>query len=134
MAEAVRSLLRNLVEPSGIETHLDDRLSDEPSTEALVVVYFIVREALINVRQHAHARNVVIAIETNNEGILVTVEDNGAGFDTKTDPQLPGDLGLEVMLERAERAGGWLRADSAIGFGTTIAFWIPSGTQIAQPE
>jgi signal transduction histidine kinase len=129
LADAIRLLLRDMVEPKGIATHLDDRLSEEPTVEARTVVYRIVREALVNVLQHAHARSVVIAIETDHGGVLVALEDDGAGFDVATVFDVPSiHLGLKVMRERAEMSGGWLRVDSAIGRGATINFWIPSFT------
>jgi len=57
----------------------------------------------------------------------VTLEDEGAGFDAATAFDVPSlRLGLTVMRERAERSGGWLRVDSAVGRGATIDFWIPS--------
>jgi len=127
LAAAIRSLLQKVVEPSGIPTHLDYRLDEEPAPAARTVVYRIVEEALINVQQHAGARGVVIAVEWQDGGVLVTIEDNGVGFDPVRAFE-PSDvhLGLQVMLERAQMSGGWLRADSAIGQGTTIEFWIPS--------
>jgi len=66
-------------------------------------------------------------VESQVDGTLVTIEDDGTGFDPRTALGLPDDhLGLQVMRERAQKAGGWLRVDSAIGEGATIRFWIPS--------
>jgi signal transduction histidine kinase len=124
-----------VAESSGIATHLDDKLDEEPTSETRTVVYRIVKEALINVAQHAHARGIVVAVAWHERGVLVTIEDNGVGFDP-VDALEPSaeHLGLRVMRERAQMAGGWLRADSAMGSGTTIAFWIPSGAQIPRPD
>lgn len=127
MAVAIRRLLQSVAEGSGIATHLDDRLDEEPTSEARTVVYRIVEEALTNVERHARARGVVVAVERQAAGVLVTIEDNGAGFDPVDVFELSAEhLGLQVMRERAQMSGGWLRANSAIGFGTTIEFWIPS--------
>jgi signal transduction histidine kinase len=123
----IRLLLRDMAEPVGIPAHLDDRLNEEPTVEAGTVVYRIVQDAMANVLQHAHARNVVIAMETDLDGVRVTLEDDGAGFDVATvfDAESPHP-GLSLMRDRAEMSGGWLRVDSAVGRGTTINFWIPS--------
>ena len=111
----------------GIATHLDDRVSEEPTVEARTVLYRIVRDALVNVVQHGHARSVVIAMETDHGGVRVALEDDGVGFDAATAFHVPSlHIGLTAMRERAERSGGWLRVDSAIGRGATINFWIPS--------
>ena len=135
LAEGIRQLLHDVAEPTGIATHLDDRLDEEPTSEARTVVYRIVKEALMNVVQHAHARSIVIAVEPHEDGVLVTIEDNGKGFDPVEELELSAEhQGLEVMRERAQMSRGWLRADSAMGFGTTIAFWIPSDSRTPRPE
>jgi signal transduction histidine kinase len=127
IAEAISQLLLDIIEPSGIATHLDDRLVEEPSPETRTVLYRIVEEALINVQKHARAQSVVIALDQHEDGVLATIEDNGNGFDPVEVFQLSGEhLGLRVMRERAQMSGGWLRANSAAGYGTTIEFWIPS--------
>jgi signal transduction histidine kinase len=127
LAEGIRRLLEDIVESGGIAGHLDDRLREELSAETRAVAYNIVRDALINVRHHSDADSVVISLESQVEGTLVTIEDDGTGFDPKTAFALQDDhLGLKVMRERAQKAGGWLRVDSAFGEGATIRFWIPS--------
>jgi len=58
--------------------------------------------------------------------VLVAIEDNGRGFDPDKIFEVPEDhLGLQVMRERAEMSGGWLKVDSPFGRGTTVEFWIP---------
>jgi signal transduction histidine kinase len=135
LADAIRQLLHDVAESSGIATHLDDKLDEEPASDTRTVVYRIVEEALNNVAQHAHAHGIVVAVARDEDGVLVTIEDNGDGFDP-VEALAPSaeHLGLRVMRERAQTAGGWLRADSAIGSGTTIAFWIPSQAQIPRPD
>jgi PAS domain S-box-containing protein len=129
LGSGIRRLLQDVVEPTGIAAHLDDRLGEGLSAEARVVAYRIAKEALVNVQQHADARDVVIALETQDDGVLVAIEDNGTGFDPIEVLEVPAEhLGLQVMRERAEMSGGWLRVDSPIGRGTTIEFWIPSST------
>jgi signal transduction histidine kinase len=94
-----------------------------------------VNEALMNAVQHAHPRSIVITVARHGRGVLVTIEDNGKGFDpVETLEPSPEHLGLQVMRERAQMSGGWLRADSAMGFGTTIAFWIPSDPRTPRPD
>ena len=61
--------------------------------------------------------------------ILLTVEDDGAGFDGEAiDVQSGGQgpLGLLIMRERAELAGGYLNLDSKIGKGTLLSVEIPN--------
>ena len=65
------------------------------------------------------------------EGIILEVEDNGAGFDPQR--EYPGHLGLHSMRERAARLEGRLKIDSLPGDGTHLRVWIPldQGTEIA---
>lgn len=83
----------------------------------------VVQEALNNVRKHAHARAVHLGIAARGNGIEVTIEDNGSGFDATR--SLEGHFGLEIMRERAESVGGTIRIESRPGTGTSICIWAP---------
>jgi len=79
----------------------DERLSLDPATEEHL--YRLVQEALHNVVKHARARHVRVCLapESDDEGALVvTIDDDGAGFDAAAVP--PGHLGLGTMAERAQ--------------------------------
>ncbi|HXF37510.1 MAG TPA: PAS domain-containing protein [Actinomycetota bacterium] len=105
---------------------LDDRLSREPSPEARAVLYRIAQEALMNVRKHARASRVAVALRDEGEGALVEVRDDGVGFDPdEAEGSRPGHLGVVSMRERAELAGGWCRVESAPGRGTAVRAWLP---------
>jgi signal transduction histidine kinase len=45
----------------------------------------------------------------------------------------PGHLGLVLIKERAELAGGWCRIESCPGTGTTVEFWVPLAESFAEP-
>jgi PAS domain S-box-containing protein len=104
-----------------------DNLASSPVAGAKVVVYRIVQEAVANVLKHAHAQSLEIHLDDHDGGVLVTVRDDGIGFDYEQArrSQLPGHLGLSTMRERAEVAGGWLSVDTAPGRGTVVGFWVP---------
>ena len=126
LIEEIRSMLRELTN-EGVISHLDDRIRDDLSPMMSGIVFQVVNECLTNIRKHARARNVVVAMESSANGILVAVEDNGTGFDVARIDQDPAHhIGLELMRERAEAVGGWYRVESAPGRGTTTEFWIPS--------
>jgi hypothetical protein len=77
-----------------------------------------------NVRMHAAATQVAVRLEEAQGGLLVTIGDDGAGFDpdrVKATPR-PGHVGLTSMSERATMADGWCRVDSHPGSGTTVRF------------
>jgi signal transduction histidine kinase len=91
-----------------------------PSGQALRVL----KEALINVRKHAHASHVEISVRAAGDGVEFRVADDGIGFDPDATPAPAGHRGLVTMRERAEMSGGWLRTGSTIT-GAEVAFWLP---------
>ena len=67
----------------------------------------------------------VITVEFDGELLIMTICDNGEGFD----PEETGAdrLGLAIMAERAESVGAYLRIDAAPGKGTSIDVSVPIG-------
>jgi two-component system nitrate/nitrite sensor histidine kinase NarX len=80
----------------------------------------IVQEALTNVRKHAQARQVRMALVPNGRKLSLRIEDDGCGFDVQRAQSRRGRYGLSAMQERAELLGGSLHIESAPGHGTTI--------------
>ncbi len=82
------------------------------------------QEALLNIRKHAKASQVSIALTPEpGGGARLSIEDNGCGFD----PALarPGHFGLLTMRERAEALGGTLAVSSAPAQGTALVVTVP---------
>ncbi len=85
----------------------------------------VVQEALWNIRKHAHARHVWIAIEiTSEQHLSVTVRDDGQGFATE-DALAQGHFGLRGMRERAGEFGGTFTITSAPQQGTIVHLELP---------
>lgn len=125
-----RTLTRGLAElfpDSTPKSRVRNRLTQEPIGHIRVVAYRIIQEALNNVRKHAKASEVTVTLGQENQGLQITVQDDGKGFRPADalERSLPGHLGLRVMEERARIAGGWLRVESAKGEGTRVTFWLP---------
>jgi signal transduction histidine kinase len=128
LAAALREYLAETAGPGGFTAELRDDLEQEPPAEARVIAYRICQEALTNVRVHARASRVEVRLEEARGGLLVSVADDGEGFDTDRVRATPrrGHVGLTSMSERATMADGWCRVDSAPGQGTTVRFWLPT--------
>lgn len=89
-------------------------------------VYRVVQEALHNVAQHAQADQAEVTLAFIPEGLRVSVEDNGCGFDHRdVQDASPGHLGLVSMQERAQSVGGELQIHSQPGSGTRIIVHVP---------
>jgi signal transduction histidine kinase len=88
----------------------------------------IVGESLRNVAQHAGARHATVTLDYGDTEVVVTVADDGAGFDPvamSANAEGHGHFGLIGMRERAEAVGGRLCVTSAPARGTSIEATIP---------
>jgi signal transduction histidine kinase len=83
-------------------------------------VFRIAQEALENALRHAQAEHLDLRLDTRNGRLLLTVTDDGVGFDPWEPALRSRRLGLTSMEERAEALGGRLEIDSRPGAGTTV--------------
>lgn len=87
-------------------------------------LFRIMQESLTNIALHAQANRVDILLNRRNGCLVMTIEDNGVGFD----PNLIANesrLGLFGMRERVDMLGGRLMIESSPGKGTTISVEVP---------
>lgn len=92
--------------------------------EVETALFRIMQESLTNVALHAQASRVDILLNHRNGCLVMTIEDNGVGFD----PNLIANetrLGLFGMRERVDMLGGRLMIESSEGKGTTISVEVP---------
>jgi signal transduction histidine kinase len=90
--------------------------------EAAISVFRIVQEALTNVAKHAQARHVVVALALADDGLQVSITDDGRGLPAHRERQGYGLLG---MAERATALGGALCILPAEPRGTRVSLRIP---------
>jgi signal transduction histidine kinase len=87
-------------------------------------LFRIAQEALTNVRKHAEAACVHVDLREELGSYLVTVSDDGAGFDSRNQTTR-GHFGLTSMRQRAQLAGGTCSVQSSLGRGTTVEARLP---------
>jgi len=89
-------------------------------------VFQILRESLANIRKHAQARRVWVQLDLAHQPIVLTVRDDGRGFDVgqvSEDPSHGGSYGILGMRERATLLGGTLEVQSRPGDGAVVTFY-----------
>jgi len=126
---ALEWMAEELVKNYGIDTQVEV-IGTERSLpdEVQLLLFRIAQEALSNIRRHAQASRAWITLEFGDDKTVLTVRDNGKGFEL---PQRIGDLasigklGLAGMQERARLIMGRLTLQSELGKGTTIAVEVP---------
>jgi PAS domain S-box-containing protein len=125
VAATLRAYLDEMHADTGITYRLDDSRAAQASGHANMIIYRTAREALINIRKHAQATTVTVQLADVAHGLMVRITDNGIGYNPADVEDRSGHLGLILMRERVQTAGGWCRIESAPGAGTTVEFWVP---------
>ena len=128
--------MSDLVSPlgaRGIEASLNvdlqpgDAVRLAPETETLI--YRTAQEALRNVTKHAKAQRVDITVSAVDGAVHLDVRDDGVGFtpEVLARRQAAGHVGLHLLSQLADEAGGRLRVDGRPGQGTSIDLEVPVG-------
>jgi signal transduction histidine kinase len=109
-----------------IADELDDDLPDATRT----CIYRVVQEALNNSVKHSKATEVRVVIQRGPDGLSISVQDDGVGFD----PAHNKGLGLLGMIERVGGIGGRFHIESQPGGGTTLSTFFPLESDRCKPE
>ena len=127
LVPAIESHARSLEEISGLRVHVRAETEGaDLAPQAELATYRIVQEALSNVVRHARATRADVRMVRDGGRLVVTVEDDGRGFDPENPTSSEGGgLGLFGMQERAGYFGGTVAIRSAPGSGTTVRAEIP---------
>jgi len=85
-----------------------------------MIAFRIVQEGLQNIIKHAGASDVLVSINYQEDGVYITLADNGVGFDPEAELKKKDGLGLQNILRRAELVGGRAEIISRPGEGTKL--------------
>jgi two-component system sensor histidine kinase DegS len=129
LVAALEWMAENLEREGRTKVVVDVRGTEfELSPEAKLVLFRIAQEALTNVERHAEATRVKVKLEYKLQKIVMTITDNGKGFEPParlSDLASTGKLGLTGMEERARLLGGTLQVQSRPGQGTKVSTELP---------
>lgn len=104
-----------------LETQLNEA---DLSSVLKTTLYRLVVEALTNISNHAQAAVVEISLIVAKPDLILTICDDGGGFDTTTLDQIPS-LGIRGMRERVNLLRGQFLIESKIGAGTKLTITLP---------
>ncbi|MBO0792514.1 MAG: sensor histidine kinase, partial [Ktedonobacteraceae bacterium] len=125
LISSVQQEITHFFQKTGIvyHTNLND-LIHTPAHACEHVLRFI-GEGLNNVARHAHAHQVRVEAKRVEKWLVVTVQDDGQGFDPTNRALYTGHYGLLGLRERAHLVEGTLSVNSSDGKGTTLEFRVP---------
>jgi signal transduction histidine kinase len=103
--------------------HIEFINSDTPSKKLHpdfeLKLYFILSELINNVLKHSHATEVKLSIHTAKENLILELQDNGIGFDSKK-ASISDGFGLSQIKSRVKSMNGTIEITSKTGKGTQI--------------
>lgn len=111
---AVRIVRKGRSDGRGMPAHIPVRVAD--------ALFHIGREAIVNSVRHADPRQIVLSVEYEAKRVVLTVEDEGQGFDPA---QLTRGFGLRGMEKRARSIAAKLSVTSQMGKGTRVQVTAP---------
>jgi PAS domain S-box-containing protein len=94
-----------------------------PSPGISLAVYRAVQEGLSNVARHAHASQVTLTLTRTDDDVIVSLQDNGIGFDP-VQPNWQNGVGLLGIRERIESIGGRMTLHTGSS-GTNLLIQVP---------
>jgi two-component system sensor histidine kinase DesK len=118
---------RSALSAAGITLHTPPR--GEPLPAAVdAVLGWVVREATTNVLRHSGARVVTVEVRTDDDGVTLTVSDDGQGGGSAS-----AGAGLSGLTERVAALGGRLEAGPAAGRGFRLSATLPTSPANSEP-
>ena len=131
LAAALDQQLKLLRTEDGMVTELTSTLDGRLGATVEILLFRSFQEALQNIRKHARASRVAVALACGPEEgwVTLTISDDGVGFDPPA--VLPkavaaGHLGLHSLLQRVELAGGRTEVCAGPNAGTRLVVSVPS--------
>jgi signal transduction histidine kinase len=132
---ALRSNLDQRAAEVGLVAYFSVQVGEETRFEPEVetACYRIAQEALANAIRHAQARQVWLSVQQQGVWLVLTVRDDGVGFDPQA-LRTGSGLGVCIMRERARLLAGRLEIRSSPGQGTEIRALLPACERTPQPD
>jgi len=120
---------QDLMQKTGIQVTFASHGTEQRLPPAIEISLFrIAQEALSNVVNHAKARQAIVSLQVHEQGVTLTIEDDGQGFDVDQvmhAAQARPTVGLTSMYERAEMLKTRLKIESIPGRGTRVELTVP---------
>jgi len=122
---ALRFLAEGVGRRAGLAVQVEDAVHERLPAEVETVLYRAAQEALTNVARHARATRAMVRVEREDRQVVLTVSDDGVGFDIRAGDAPRSGIGVTGIRERVASVGGTLEIISSPGAGTMLRVPIP---------
>ena len=138
MSAAIHRYAKDALQTQGIEVETEFIGTDQRfPPEVEVSLFRIAQGAIGNILEHSEARNALIKLDCNDTECVLTIEDDGKGFDvsklTRVEHSGRG-AGLFTMRERTSQLGGTGYVEASPGKGTKVTAKIPLTGNVLDAE
>ena len=120
-AVSVKKILKQFEKTGKFITSFHDESYFEISDDHGIILFRIIQEVLNNIVKHAEATEISIRIEKPDEHTVISIADNGKGFNTENLQSADGGIGIRNIKERALIIGAKLSLISQANHGTTVS-------------
>ncbi|HTE21258.1 MAG TPA: response regulator [Armatimonadota bacterium] len=127
LPDALEEYVGRFEQRTGIQARFTQRgPGRELSSTVESCFYPIAQQSLANVWKHSEARHAWVLLDMGARSCSLEIRDDGGGFDMDTAAARAAEhLGMKLLQERAELAGGRLSVETAPGEGTTVRVTVP---------
>jgi len=122
LVPTIQNLTHSVSQSSGFSVDLELEIEDRLEPKLEINLYYLIFELINNAIKHSKGDSLFIQLLSHEDGLNLSVEDNGEGFDTTISKD---GLGLQNIKHRVEYLGGKLIIDSKIGQGTLFMIEVP---------
>lgn len=123
----IKNLVMEYDENSNIMIFGDiENIDGKLKPEKEINLYRIIQECLTNMIKHSNAESGKVEVKLDNNKVIISVFDNGIGFNHSEKFKTINCLGLKTIKERLETIGGKMKIVSNINQGSQFIFSIPA--------
>ncbi|MDJ0614599.1 MAG: cache domain-containing protein [Rhizobiaceae bacterium] len=127
LASAIKSLSSDFEAQTSISMntaveHIGTRLDEREKT----TLYRVAQEALANIAKHSSAKNATIKLEKQENGVQLSISDDGVGFENSKNNSKQRGMGFRNIRERLESHGGTFELKTRKTGGTKLDIFIPT--------
>jgi PAS domain S-box-containing protein len=128
---AIVWLGENILLKRGILFRIEsDDFEDKLNQKMRILLFQIIRELLNNSAKHSKARETIVSIKMKDNHILISIQDDGIGFDVdETIRRKSQNFGFFSIEERLKNIGGFFNIKSNPGQGTVVSIIVPLGRE-----
>ena len=117
LTDAVREHVDEWSRQNKIETQMKINQNVSVNLQTEQALFRVLQEALANVARHSKADQVIVELRSEEDAVILAVEDNGIGFNEK---QVSKGIGLDSMQERLIAVNGKIEIISGKSQGTRV--------------